>query len=120
MTSQNAPNPTHFYFSGVKFGDFSRKISDFPDFLTRVSQIRSSEFHQIDLISVEFWRIWVCHGVNGQSIRQLIEPQVIDRSINCQLIDRLIDPTINSYRTLEKRVFFYTENNTIFQCIFKV
>ena len=23
MTLQNAPNPTHFYFSGVKIGEFS-------------------------------------------------------------------------------------------------
>ena len=29
MTLPNAPNPTHFYFRGVKFGDFSWKICDF-------------------------------------------------------------------------------------------
>ena len=29
MTLQNAPNPTHFYFSGIKIGEFSSKICDF-------------------------------------------------------------------------------------------
>ena len=54
MTLQNAPNPTHFYFLEVKFGDFLGKSVISADFLTRVSQIRSSEFDQIELNSFEF------------------------------------------------------------------
>jgi len=55
MTLQNAPNPTHFYFLGLKFGEFSWKISDFLDFLAQGSQIRRSEFYQNELNSIRFW-----------------------------------------------------------------